>query len=451
MTVRQVRLPLLLFVEVLWGFAASALAAQIFSRGDGVGPSIFAVAAVVLGAFGLARGLQQFELDEKQLRLFGVGVTLAALLVILRLEYMRSSAVWDLAWIRYAVGDAGEYTTPIGGVVGGCLALVVLWARGIVRGQLPDEFEAVSFSIFLGLAPVGLAATTQPDVRGFDAFGALALVYVVIALLALALYQSGEADKPVRALAAQWGGGVSAVLVAAVVLAALAAAIDPEAFGFLAPLGEPLRIAARLLAQFVLGPPIAGLVWLIGLILPDGGRPPLQPDLDTGAAERAAEDESEAPLWVRIVRDILVGGVLTAMALVVVAVLALLFRRFALRKKDPLEERTDVEAESSLRDDIGDLLGAFGRRFRRSPRLPASAVAIRRLYGEMLDRAAADGLLRPPAATPLRFAPTLDRQFASDVPSRITDAFTASRYGAREIDDALVRDLRQEWDELLPD
>ena len=69
----------------------------------------------------------------------------------------------------------------------------------------------------------------------------------------------------------------------------------------------------------------------------------------------------------------------------------------------------------------------------------------------MLDRAAADGFERPAAATPLRFAPTLDRQFASDVPSRITDAFTASRYGAREIDDALVRDLRQEWDELLPD
>ena len=150
----------------------------------------------------------------------------------------------------------------------------------------------------------------------------------------------------------------------------------------------------------------------------------------------------------RIVRNILVGGVLVAVALIAVAMLALLFRRFAIRKKDPLEERTDVEAESSLRDDIGDLLGAFGRRFRRSPRLPESGVAIRRLYGEMLDRAAAEGFERPPAATPLRFAPTLDRQFASDVPSRITDAFTASRYGARENDGALVRDLRQQWDEL---
>ena len=124
-----------------------------------------------------------------------------------------------------------------------------------------------------------------------------------------------------------------------------------------------------------------------------------------------------------------------------------MFRRFTKRKRRPIEKREQIEAESLLAEDLGAMLGALARRFRRSPRRTASAIAIRRLYGEVLDRAAADGLERPASATPLQFAPALDAHFASDAPSAISDAFAASRYGAHEPPEALVRSLRERWRE----
>jgi hypothetical protein len=90
------------------------------------------------------------------------------------------------------------------------------------------------------------------------------------------------------------------------------------------------------------------------------------------------------------------------------------------------------------------MLGALGQRFRRERSAP-NAVAIRRLYFEMLAAGEERGLARPISATPTRFAPALDASFGSDVASKISAAFVESRYGERSIDDARVRRLREEW------
>ena len=77
-----------------------------------------------------------------------------------------------------------------------------------------------------------------------------------------------------------------------------------------------------------------------------------------------------------------------------------------------------------------------------------SQIAVRRLYHEMLEQAAGAGLERPQAATPLQFAPLLDAHFASDVPSAITGAFAASRYGAHDVGEPVVSELRERWHAL---
>ncbi|HEX5474912.1 MAG TPA: DUF4129 domain-containing protein, partial [Vicinamibacterales bacterium] len=93
------------------------------------------------------------------------------------------------------------------------------------------------------------------------------------------------------------------------------------------------------------------------------------------------------------------------------------------------------------------LFDGIGRRARRP--VSTSSVAIRRLYADMLARAADDGLDRPPAATPSRFAPALDRRYRSPVPSEITQSFVASRYGGTELDSDAVRHLRATWQQAL--
>ena len=77
MTIRSVRLPLALLVEVLWAYAAVALFVAVVGRGDGAAPSIVGVAAVVAGSFALSRALQQTELGDAQFR--GVGAAVSAI------------------------------------------------------------------------------------------------------------------------------------------------------------------------------------------------------------------------------------------------------------------------------------------------------------------------------------------------------------------------------------
>lgn len=444
MTIRTVRLPLLLLVDVLWAYAAVAVFVAVLSRGHGPAPSLVGVAAVVAGSFALARALQQTELDDAQFRGIGAAASAIALFAIIHAEFAATEALWRLGWIRtFAAGDAHA------NVVASAIAMTLLWMRGIVRGQQSDDFHGVAGSVALGFVPVAIAAAVAPSVHGPDAFGAIAIAYVVLALGALALYQAPDPDRPLRGYAEQWGIGAGVVLAIAAALAVVAAAIDPAALGVLAPIGKPLAYVAGNAAKYILGPPLAAIGWLLSQIPLPHPQQEMQPLQDMQPGKKPPE-QHDTPLWARIVGWILAGGLLALLAVGALIVIWLLFRRFAKQKEQAGERRERVEAESSLGDDLGAALDALARRFRRGPRHTRSQIAVRRLYHEMLERAANEGLGRPPPATPLQFALLLDAHFASDVPSAITDAFAASRYGARDVDEQAVRGLRARWRGLDP-
>ena len=66
----------------------------------------------------------------------------------------------------------------------------------------------------------------------------------------------------------------------------------------------------------------------------------------------------------------------------------------------------------------------------------------------MVRRAAARGLSRPQAATPLEFAPRLDEHFGSAVPGAISQAYSGTRYGARPPPQKELEGLRDRWGEV---
>jgi hypothetical protein len=161
--------------------------------------------------------------------------------------------------------------------------------------------------------------------------------------------------------------------------------------------------------------------------------------------EREVEEREEQPAWWRVLWWTIGISSFVMLLLVAIAVLWLAFRRFArANARDARERRESIEPASSLAADLGDLLGAIGRRLRRGGRA-RHALQIRRLYFEMLDAAEARGVARPASATPLQFAPALDAHFASGVPSSISRAFAASRYGEIAIDADELRKLREGW------
>jgi hypothetical protein len=453
MTIGAVRTPLALLLELMSTFAAVALFVGAFGQGDGPAPSFIAVTAVVVLSFTLARALQLVDIDEHATRWVGVAASIGALFVIARLEYATGEWLFETGWLTSFLREPGETMRPNAHVAAGVLALLPAWFRGVSRGVAPIEFDDVLTSASLGMFAVLIAALATPETRGSVSWGAYAFAYAALALVTLALFQAPEAKVSIVAFARRWTVALAAIGGSAVAVAVLAAALDPDAFGFLAPMGEPLRIVGNALGAYVLAPilyvlslPFRFMWWLIGLLVPDNPDPQ-EPQLDESPLPTEDEEPRDRPAWQRVL--IWAGFISASIPVVAIALYALwyAFRRFARVQEDERERREDLEPASTLMGDLGDMVGAFARRFRRGQRAQ-SAVQIRRLYFEMLDAAAARGLERPAAATPLQFAPALDAHFASGVPSSISRAFAASRYGEVAIDGGEVDALRNTWDRL---
>ena len=452
MTVRSVRAPLALLLDLAWTFAAVAVFVQIFGQGDGPAPSLAIAALVVGGSFLLARLLQLTELDEGAIRIVGVALSAGVLFIAFRIEYAPDE--WPIAtgWLWSLLSDGEDSIGPNGHVIAGIVALVPFWLRGVIRGQDSDtDLDDVLTSASLGLVPVLIAALTQPDTREASSWGAYAFGYCMLALVTLAVFRVPQADTPLLVFLQRWAWAFAALAGVAFVLALVAVGLDSEEFGFLSPVGDALQPIGEAFGTYVLAPifwvislPFRALGWLLGMLWADPEPRQEQPQPPAGEPE---EDESQ-PTWVRVAITTLAAFGTVGVVLVGLVVLWFAFRRFVRRRTtDDRERHDDIEPDSSLAADIGAMLGAFGRRFRRD-REPESAVAIRRLYGEMLDDVAAHGIARPPSATPLQFLPAIEVQYASALPREITDAFVESRYGERAVDAARADDLRRRWREL---
>jgi hypothetical protein len=279
----------------------------------------------------------------------------------------------------------------------------------------------------------------------------LSILYAVLVLATLALFQAPDADVPVSSFAGRSSTTIAAVLAATAAITAAALAFNPDAFGFLAPVAGPIDAAGEAVVTYVLGPiffvialPFQGIAWLLSSLF-DANPLDLEPPQQTAPPEENEQDDGEQPGWFRaLMHAAIIGGGVLALAIVLLLTW-FAFRRYARRSRDPRERRESLEAASTLGDDLGALFDALRGRLRRRP-AEVHRIPVRRLYFDMIARAASAGVERAPATTPLQFAPDVDAHFRSEVPSAITDAFDESRYGEREIDEARVRELRERWE-----
>jgi hypothetical protein len=445
-TAGSLRTPLSLAVEVLWSFAAVVLFVTVFGQDDGPAPSIITVAVTVLASFALARVLQPVNEASDEHRTQGVAISIIALVTITHLTY--ASPPWDLSWLSTLITNPAEAIEPNGHVVAAFAALFAVWLRGVQRGSLPEiEFEGALQSVSVGFVFVVIAALATPDVQGDISWSALAFAYAIIAILTLAIFNTSPGVQ-LASLARGWPLAIGSLAGLALLLALVAGTIDRDAFDAFEPLVAPTEATGRVLRDYVLAPifwvialPFHLFAWLIGLFVPDDQ--PLRPIPEQPAEEERQLDEDE-PLWFRIL--LAIGAVLGVGIAITIALLLLwyAFRRYMrFRARDARELREDVEPESTLSLDLVAMLGSLGRRFRRE-RTP-DAIPIRRLYFDLLDAAEDRGLERPPYATPLQFAPTLDARFGSSVPSQISAAFVESRYAGRDLPPDRVHTLQERW------
>ncbi|MEX2226320.1 MAG: DUF4129 domain-containing protein [Dehalococcoidia bacterium] len=453
MSAGTLRTPLALAVDVLWGFAAVAIVVAFFGQGDGPAPSILSVAAVVVASFVLARVLQPTGDETSDVRTGGMLVSLALLFVIGVLTY--SDVPWDFGWLADLLSQPASVIEPNGHVIAGMATLTAFWIRGVRHGTRHDlDFDALLFSVSLGFAAVVIAALATPAVQGDISWGALAFAYSIVALAALAVFNTSPRTD-FASMANGWPLAIGMLALAALALALVAGTLDRDAFDVFSPLVAPSEAGGRVFGEYVLTPiqwmiwqPFRLLRWILEAFFADPRElepPRREPAID----EEPRREPGEQPLWFRVLFTIAMTLGAVAIGALVLFLLWQAFRRYVRRRvTDPREQREDIEPASSLAGDLASLIGALGRRFRRGEGA-ASSVAVRRLYFDMLSAAEERGLERSPSLTPLQFAPALDAEFASDAPSAISAAFVESRYAGHTIDEVRVRMLRQRWRDAL--
>jgi hypothetical protein len=419
--------------------------------GEGGKPGLLAVLLVVGGSFGLARALQSTELPLELVRAWGTAASLLVFYAIVRVDYFGDWQFWDFTWADRLFGDLGSVTDSEGAAVLTVPLLWLVWLRGLTRGQEPQGFDSILRTFVAGLIAVTIVSVFEGSVDDTPGLvGKLAVPYVMVGLIGIALAHAAQSEGDSgRGFGGVWlaaiGGGVLLMAGISLLVALFDIGNTSDAAGdggnaVWDVIGPAVEAAATPLID-ALDAAIRGLRDLFTALF---GEPNLEDN--QGRPEPIPPDELEwnFPGWVDL---ILRAVITTTVILVVVAVLALTFRRFR-KTVRPTHSRESVYEQGRIAADLGGLLGGLIDRFRPGGHRRAYLDPIRRLYHEMLAEAAHRGAPRPEHVTPIEFAAVLEERFRSPLPGRISTVFAAARYGGHVADTRVVDGLREEWQAL---
>ncbi len=440
----------LVLMETMWIYALVAFLVALTVGGGK--PSFLGTLCIVGGSFAISRFLQGTELSLGILRIWGAGLSILLFYAVVRIDFYGDWRLWDFSWADVFFNNSEATVRSDSAPFIGVPVLLVVWMRGVLRGQQSLMFEDVLGSFAIGVAVVA----------GVEVFGTfidtlprevelIAVPYIAVGLITIGLTHAARATDGVdRALLPAWLLAIGGAVVALMVFSLLFVLIDFStaqkgleytAFGIGWVFAGIFYLVAWPLIKI-----LEGIFWLMKWAADLGADPEPLPPLETGGQENEPfrERDSILPDWVRAVITYLAAvGVIAAL----IVGLALLFTRYR-RNTEPGELKESVYSEGRLASDLGDLLGSMLGRFRPRGGPGRLREPVRRLYFEMLAAAETRGVERRPIDTPLELSPRLETTFASATPGEITGLFDDVRYGAHEPPETEVRRLRDEWERL---
>lgn len=458
----------LLLSEIILLILLAKMIPRLIAYDAGETLSVWAVGGTVVLGFLVSRWLGNPELSMKKRFWLGLGITLIALQVIGSIDLSETARIWNMSWVlelgrpsslvwreQVMLDDGTFIPGEIDQLFAG-LMLIPIWFRGVSLGSSDlTERSFANYAVF-GLVLIAIAfpladnAGVESHVRG------LAIVWVVVCLLTIALKNAANSDQVQGLGAAQTGASIAAMLIALVLGVAIFLLLVTGIVALIAGSGavEPvLDVLGVVLKAFVTA--IAYIFWplfwifeqLKGLIgqpnqevieqLGEGiGRP-----LESEGAEQSEPDPTAGIVLARVF-----GGI---GAVLVFALLAFyLFRRFVNREARVEELRESLWAEADVMGDLLAGLRGLRSRFQRGGATHAADAPIAELYFDVLKHAETKGQIRAIHRTPLQFADTLERQYHSATPRRISSAFSNFRYGDHQPSTAEMNSMQQSWDAL---
>lgn len=440
----------LLVMESLSLFILAGLLSGI---GGKSGPGVPAFLIASFGGFGLARGLQRFDLSRRTLIVAGSLISVLVLWLLGSIEYGGLVAVGDLSPLAGLASDPVREMDGHWPAIAGLAVLCLAWARGAIAGsQMTLSRPAALGALTAALAIIVVGLSLGRGAVSAAAIESAAFPAFIAGLLALALLNLGQSE---HIKDDSWRGPWSLILLGSIGgLALVAAASGLVPMGLLdrllVPLGTLVLLLLDLIIYAIALPIVIILNWILTYAL-RGRLHPLQfPIRPTSQAAQRLQHQSHRSGLMLVLTGLAHLLLLAALLAVVAFVLWWVFSR--LRRQSPASGgvvREPVEHEFGLGSDLRSALAHLRRRLVRRARAPEPALTpklllLRRLYLATLDRGVAAGIRRPPAATPREFARELRDGLEVPAAELLSHRFSDGRYGLVEPSEEQLRWLHDQ-------
>jgi hypothetical protein len=440
-------------------------------------PLSLAAVFIALAAATLAiRLLLRQKWTVRQVQAAVIGCGLVVILLVLGSEYGAGYGFLGGRWFAYAGRAFGNILTSPDTIVVALPALLYLWWRGIVLGQMTFNFKNIYRSFLIGISALivliiiwQLSASSGYFAGPGTGIGFNVLAVFFFGLLAIAISHlytmRSSMPREEAALTSVWrwlpimltviGGMV-------IVVFAIAGIFSP---GFFTSIGHVFGVGFSFLGKifnYVMIPfnyLFEGIIWVLRWLIAriPRGEPLVQDSADNMSLKDIFPVTAPAELS-PIIFLVIKWVVLAVIIAVVIFILAKAVSRYRARHaEEEIEEiHESLFSWHGLGNDIRELFGMMGKKFQRK-RSPLTSgyhgedesgqLDVREAYRRLLWEASRSGLTRGRYETPEEYSGRLGRAVpeSREPLTQLTDMYVDVRYGETGLPEAKVDSANGLW------
>jgi hypothetical protein len=438
--------------------------------------SLASVAITLAVALLVTRLSLRQEWSLPRLRAVIVGGGLLVILIVLGVDYRAGYGFLSGPWFGYVGRTLGATFKSPGTIVVAIPALLYLWWRGIILGQTTSYFRDIYRTFILGMVALivliffwQVSAASERFAGPGGEIGLYVMAFFFFGLMAIAICHiytmRRSMPKEEAALTSVWRWlPIMLGVIGGMVLVGfgMASIFSPDIF---TSIGHGLNAIGGFLGKilgYILWPIFFVIAWLIRLIKYIlsllKGQSPQAENATLNQQQPLFQDVTPAnvPPWVTEAIKWFIVALIIALVLFVLA--KAVSRLRARRMRDEIEEiHESLFSWRGLRDDLKELLGMMGDRFRKKPVGPgpifdenAVGLDIREIYRHVLWEGSRSGIPRRRHETATEYS----RRLGKNVPESgeplddITGLYENARYGDIKLPETQVDNANTWWQKL---
>jgi hypothetical protein len=411
-----------------------------------------------------------------RLRAVIIGGGLVFILIVLGVDFRAGYGFLSGPWFAYLGRTLGAAFKSPGPIVPAIPVLLYLWWRGIVLGQTTSYFRDIYRTFILGMVALvvliifwQISATSERFTGPGGEIGLYVMGFFFFGLTAIALchiyVMRRSMPREEAALTSMWRWlPIMLGVIGGMVLVGfgVASIFSPDIFD---SIGRGLSAIGAFLGKavtYILWPLFFVLEWLIRFVkyilsLLRGQSPPAE-NATLNQPQQMFPDVTPAniPPWVTEAIKWFVVALIVGLVLFILAKAVSRIR--ARRMRDEIEEiHESLFSWRGLRDDLKELLGMMGGRFRRKPVGPgyifdedAAGMDIREIYKHVLWEGSRSGIARRRYETAAEYSARLGKNVpeSGEPLDDITGLYQNVRYGDKKLPEAQVDSANSCWQKL---